>query len=353
MWTVITVALAFGASAWGTSLLIDWLAARNLVALENERTMHAGAVPQGGGAALLAAGIGVGLILWPWSVDGLVLVATMLALAVLSAANDRKDIPFQWRLAAHFGAAAVLVAMVPGSALIWGGVFPWALDRLVALVAIVWFINLFNFMDGIDGLAGVETITLTGGAVGVAWASGAAMPLEGLALGLAGAAAGFLVWNWHKARIFMGDVGSVPLGLFCAGLLVHMAVTQSLAAAVILPLYYLTDATLTLLQRFWRGDNLSKPHRSHAYQRAARAVGSHEAIVVRVAACNGVLVAAAILALKAPMLAVIAAAGAVAILLWDLETLASSAPQSASPSSASPSSASPPPRDRATPSAAS
>jgi UDP-N-acetylmuramyl pentapeptide phosphotransferase/UDP-N-acetylglucosamine-1-phosphate transferase len=331
MATALTLVLAFAASAWGTRHLIDWLSARNVVATENHRTMHAGAIPQGGGMAILVVGLVLGLGVWPWPQDAFVLVPVMVALAALSAANDRKDIPVRWRLAAHIAAAALLLTTVPESALIWGGLLPWALDRLAALVAIVWFINLYNFMDGIDGLAGVETITLTLGAVAVAGAGGAAMPLEGQALAMAGAAAGFLVWNWHKARIFMGDVGSVPLGLFCAALLIHIAATQSLAAAVILPLYYLADATLTLGRRFLRGENLSEAHRSHAYQRAAKAVGSHSAIVVRIAACNGVLVAAALLALKAPILALLAALAAVTALLRDLETLAASAPHSASP----------------------
>jgi UDP-N-acetylmuramyl pentapeptide phosphotransferase/UDP-N-acetylglucosamine-1-phosphate transferase len=322
VYALLTVVVAFVASAVGTRVLLTWLTARQLVAVENDRTMHVGAIPQGGGAAVIVVSLVVALVVWPWPSWYAVLIPVAVGLATLSAVNDRRDIPFQWRLAVHLVAAVLVVALVPGATLIFNGFVPWTLDRVIAVLALAWFINLYNFMDGIDGIAGVETMSLAGGAIAVWWAAGVASPLEGLALALFGASAGFLVWNWQKARIFLGDVGSIPLGYLTGAMLLYIAITQSLAAAVILPLYYLTDATLTLLRRFWRGETLSKPHRSHAYQRAARAVGSHSAIVVRIAACNVCLILAAVISLTYPALGIIAAGGCVAAVMWHLETLA-------------------------------
>jgi UDP-N-acetylmuramyl pentapeptide phosphotransferase/UDP-N-acetylglucosamine-1-phosphate transferase len=199
-----------------------------------------------------------------------------------------------------------------------GGLVPFAVDRVIGVVGLVWFMNLYNFMDGIDGMAGVETIAV---AAGWYWLSGAA-PFSGLALGLIGAGGGFLVWNWHRARIFLGDVGSIPLGFLLGVLLIELAMTQSLVAGLVLPLYYLVDATWTLVARISQGKNPWEAHRDHAYQRAARALGSHSAVVVRVAICNVALVGAAGIGVALPMVGLALGACAVAILLFWMEQAA-------------------------------
>ena len=188
MQSLLTVALAFAASAIGTRRLIDWLAARRLVANENDRTMHTGRVPQGGGMAVVPAVLAPALLLWPAPLPMWLLFAVASGLALMSALNDREDIPFQWRLAAHAVAAAVALSLLPSNALVFGGLLPFALDRAIALIALVWFINLYNFMDGIDGIAGVETITIAGGALVVMAAGHRANAFEGLELALVGAA---------------------------------------------------------------------------------------------------------------------------------------------------------------------
>src|SRR5581483_10922484 len=139
------------------------------------------------------------------------------------------------------------------------------------------FVNLFNFMDGIDGITGVETT-----AIGLGTAMAAALIGDGdratLALCAAAAGLAFLRWNWHPAKLFLGDVGSVPLGYLLAWLLLNLAIRGLWAPALILPLYYLADATLTLLGRAVRGERLWQAHRRHFYQRALGADGNHAAV---------------------------------------------------------------------------
>jgi UDP-N-acetylmuramyl pentapeptide phosphotransferase/UDP-N-acetylglucosamine-1-phosphate transferase len=318
----LTVLVALAVSVVGTRWFIDWLADRSLVAVENSRTMHTGTVPQGGGAPVILAVIAATLLTSQVDDRVLVLLVVAAGLAALSAANDRRDIAFPVRLAAHFVAGSIALAWVlPGALIVFGGVLPFAVDRVVTLVALVWFMNLYNFMDGIDGMAGVETIALAGGCFALL----GGVPFGGLELALIGAAAGFLVWNWHKARIFLGDVGSIPLGFLVGVLLIHLAMTHSLAAAVVLPLYYLVDATWTLVARVGRGERPWDAHREHAYQRAARALGSHSAVVVRVAACNVVLIGAAFVAVTLPVVGLGIGICAVALLLFWLEQAAARA----------------------------
>jgi UDP-N-acetylmuramyl pentapeptide phosphotransferase/UDP-N-acetylglucosamine-1-phosphate transferase len=132
---------------------------------------------------------------------------------------------------------------------------------------------------------------------------------------VAGAAFGFLPWNWQPARIFLGDVGSVPLGYALGWLLLSLAAAGAWAAALILPLYYLADATLTLMRRLARGERVWQAHREHFYQRATQAGRSHAAVVSLVALADAVLIALALGSARWPWAMLAAAVAAVALLL--------------------------------------
>jgi Fuc2NAc and GlcNAc transferase len=136
--------------------------------------------------------------------------------------------------------------------------------------------NLYNFMDGIDGIAGVETLVL-GLVTGLWFGSAGDAALAIFCLGLAGAALGFLLWNWDPARIFMGDVGSVSLGACFALLALIGSIQYELPFIAFLILYgvFLADASLTLLRRLWRREKWWQAHRSHYYQRAVQSGLSH------------------------------------------------------------------------------
>ena len=184
----------------------------------------------------------------------------------------------------------------------------------------IWWINLFNFMDGIDGLAASEAAAIGGGlllfaTLGIGDDSAAALR----AAGLFGAAIGFLWWNWSPARIFLGDVGSVPLGYLSGFLLLGLAARGHWQIALILPLYFLADATITLLRRLLRGERVWQAHRQHFYQQAVRDGLGHSAVVKRVIIADLLLIGCGWAAENgAGMIALGAAAAIVAILLGAL-----------------------------------
>lgn len=315
MFEVLTVLITFVACVVLTHLFIRLLDGRGVVAQENERSMHKGQTATGGGLPLIFSVLVGFMAFWPLAPVHAWLLPAAALLAIVSFFDDLNPVSRWLRFGTHLLAAISCVASIHYAQFIFQGWLPLWLDRALAVIALVWFINLFNFMDGIDGIAGVEAVFLAGGYAIVIAVAGASSPLVGLALAIAGASGGFLFWNWHPARIFLGDVGSVPLGFLCGALMIWLAVQHSLAAALILPLYFVADATITILMRLRRGEKIWEPHRSHFYQRSARAVGSHAVVVRRVAICNGILVGLAVLALSMPVTAFALAVVTVAVLL--------------------------------------
>jgi UDP-N-acetylmuramyl pentapeptide phosphotransferase/UDP-N-acetylglucosamine-1-phosphate transferase len=189
------------------------------------------------------------------------------------------------------------------------------LDTVAAAVLWLWFLNLFNFMDGIDGITGVETVAIGGGLAAFALFAGEGPSTAWFGATLAAAAAGFLVWNWHPARIFLGDVGSVPVGYLLGFLLLSLAAQGHWAPALILPGYYLADATITLVRRTLRGERIWQAHAQHFYQRAVQDGLSHAQVSLAILAADLVLIGLAMTALAHPLPSVAAAALVVAALL--------------------------------------
>ena len=222
---------------------------------------------------------------------GIVLSATAM-LAIVGAIDDVRTIGVLPRLALHTLAVAAVVASLPADLHVLAFLPMWV-ERVVLLLAGIWFVNLTNFMDGIDWMTVVEFVPLTAGLALLGWYG--ALPIEGtvVAAALCGGLIGFAPFNRPVARLFLGDVGSLPIGLLGAWLLMLLAGNGHLAAALILPLYYLADATLTLLRRIGRGEPFWQAHRTHFYQRATDRGFSVLQIVARVFAVNLGLVALA------------------------------------------------------------
>jgi UDP-N-acetylmuramyl pentapeptide phosphotransferase/UDP-N-acetylglucosamine-1-phosphate transferase len=279
----------------GTRALIPLLRRAAVLDHPNERSLHATPIPRGGGIALIAA------ILFAW----LLLIATgavapsvlvvffgAALLAGISWIDDLRGLSPATRLLAQFVAIGFgMIAVMPGGPVFQFWLIP-ALDAVAAALLWLWFVNLFNFMDGIDGLAGGEAAAIAMGLVLFAtFGAGTDPGLAPLAATAGAAALGFLVWNWAPARIFLGDVGSVPLGYLLGFLLLDVAARGHWKIALILPSYFLADATVTLGRRLVRGERVWHAHREHFYQRAVQRGLGHATVVRRVIAADLILIA--------------------------------------------------------------
>lgn len=313
--------VAFGsflAAVIATGAVLAPLRRRAILDHPNERSSHSVPTPRGGGLAVLP------VLAIAWTLTGLdfsavLVLALAVALGAVSWADDLWTLPVAVRLLAQALAVAIGMAALPPNQLVFQGLLPLVPDRLLAGIAWLWFVNLFNFMDGIDGISGVEAAAIGAGLALVLRLSGDSSPLALYALGLAAAALGFLVWNWHPAGIFLGDVGSIGLGYLLGWLLLAAASAGHWAPALLLPLYYLGDATLTLGRRALRGEPVWQAHRQHCYQQAARRWDGHATVSLWLATLNLALIALAVLVVLRPdtiWLALILAAVLVALLLW-------------------------------------
>ena len=319
------VAIAAALLGWGLTGIV-LIAARKslLLAMPTDRGLHKMPTPVGGGIGLIGATLAVWAIgQWPLNALAIVIVAAVAALAGLSWLDDRQPLPAIVRFAAQTLIVCTALWNLPHDVrLIYA--MPLGLERAALAFAWLWMINLTNFMDGIDGLAGTEAITIGVGYALVTELAPGMKPLgtglPALALILAGAAAGYLYWNWDPARIFMGDVGSIPLGFLIGLLMFDLLLRGHWAAACILPAYFIADATTTLLWRVARGVKPWDPHREHAYQHAVLAGLTHAQVACHVAVLNISLIALAVLSLAEPWLGVACAAALTAALIAWLRT---------------------------------
>ena len=292
--------ILFTAAAMVSAILILLLRGflrRHALSRPNARSSHRKPTPQGGGIAVIAAALGTATAflllsdraaavnLWP-------VIAATTFLACVGAWDDIRVIQVAPRLVLQLAAIVVVIASLPSDLRIVPSL-PWDVERVLLVLGGLWFINLVNFMDGIDWMTVAEVVPVT---IGLALLGMfGALPEYGavIALALGGAMIGFAPFNRPVAKLFLGDVGSLPLGLLLGWLLVLVAGSGHLTAALLLPLYYLADATITLLRRLLRGEALWKAHRCHFYQRAVDDGFTVGQVVARVFAVNVVLVALA------------------------------------------------------------
>jgi UDP-N-acetylmuramyl pentapeptide phosphotransferase/UDP-N-acetylglucosamine-1-phosphate transferase len=295
----------FVASLVGTRLILKVLRDRAILDHPNERSSHSTPIPKGAGIAVIPCIIAAWVLTaWgtPEAAVTQILIAAALILALLSWFDDLRELNPIFRLGGQVLAVAFVFLSADGVAFFrepfFGGLLPPGLDMVAAGLLWVWFINLFNFMDGIDGIAGVEAASIGVGIALVSVAAGLSDVFGTFGLAIAAASLGFLIWNWHPAKIFLGDIGSVPMGFMLGGLLLWLAANGQWAAALILPLYYLADSTITLLKRFVRGEKVWQAHRQHFYQQALANGLSHDHVVRHVLFVDLVLIALAIAAAR-------------------------------------------------------
>lgn len=271
---LLLIALAAGL-AFVLCLALRPLMMRYALARPNARSSHRTPTPQGGGIAVLAGAflaLGLALAFIPMDASGqqglvLVMVASGL-LAMVGAWDDIRPLSPALRLPLQFLCVGIVVFYAAPDVRLLPEMLPLWAERGLALIAGVWFVNLVNFMDGIDWITLAGLVPLTG-AIALAAGYGIVDPATGLlAAAVLGGLIGFAPFNKPVARIFLGDVGSLPLGLLGAYLLYRLAGAGALSAALILPLYHVADSTITLLRRLARGEKVWQAHRSHFYQQA-------------------------------------------------------------------------------------
>lgn len=303
---LLLIALAAGL-AFALCLALRPLMMRYALARPNARSSHRIPTPQGGGIAVLAgAFLALGLALGFVPLDagarqGLVLVmAASALLAVVGAWDDIRPLSPALRLPLQFFCVGIVVLYAAPDVQLLPDSLPLWAERGLALVAGAWFVNLVNFMDGIDWITLAGLVPLSG-AIALAASCGLVDPATGLlAAALLGGLLGFAPFNKPVARIFLGDVGSLPLGLLCAYLLYRLAGTGALTAALILPLYHVLDSTITLLRRLARGEKVWQAHRSHFYQQATDNGFKVIEIVTKIAVLNLSLIVLAAISIGRP-----------------------------------------------------
>ncbi|QGZ60801.1 MraY family glycosyltransferase [Paraburkholderia acidisoli] len=250
-------------------LLKSGLAWRLATDIPNDRSLHVRPTPRVGGWGMMPVAVAAILLLAPslW----LIALGTLLLMGI-SQIDDRRGLPARVRFAAHFVAVGALVLVYPAPV-------PWWCAAVVAFL-MLWLVNLYNFMDGSDGLAGGMALFGFGGYALAALAGPHPLPALGwAAAAIAGSAAGFLLFNFHPAKVFLGDAGSIPTG-FLAGALGYWGWRTGVwaiwfPALVFSP--FIADASATLLKRLARGEKFWQAHREHYYQRMVRSGTGHAA----------------------------------------------------------------------------
>jgi Fuc2NAc and GlcNAc transferase len=290
----VIVAGAFALSMVLTGVAHGYAVRQSMLDIPGPRSSHRVPTPRGGGISLVAVFLVVTALLFatgrvPYA-DFMAVFGGGLLVALVGFRDDHGHISAGVRILFHFSSVAW--------ALYWAGGLPpvplgnttlelgWP-GHILAAIVLVWSINLYNFMDGIDGIASIEAICVAGGAALIMLADGRKDFALWLGVMAAGAA-GFLVWNWPPARIFMGDAGSGFLGFTLGVFAILTGVSGALPVWtwVILFGVFLVDASLTVLRRILAGARWYEAHRSHAYQRAARRWGSHKKVSLSVLVIN-------------------------------------------------------------------
>jgi len=309
LWAAFAALIVAAVATYAAIIVLRPILLRIALARPNARSSHTQPTPQGGGIAVVGVTLAIVMIgfatfgaasgvAWPQIAA---VVAAALLLAVAGLADDIRNVGAIMRLLVQIVAVALVISTLPDHMRLMP-TLPWWIERVLLLVAGVWFVNLVNFMDGLDWMTVAEAVPVAGG-LAIAGLFGLLPPLATVtAFALAGAMIGFAPFNRPVASLFLGDVGSVPIGLLLAWLLFLLAAGGHLAAALLLPLYYLADATITLGRRLSRGERVWHAHRTHFYQQATDNGLSVRTIVGHVFAVNVSLMLLAAVTIARPSL---------------------------------------------------
>jgi len=254
-------------------LAVEPLLVRYVMARPNARSSHAVPTPQGGGIAVMLAVIVVCatvLLNVPGIPDRIPLLQVLVAafgLSLLGLTDDARALSVPWRFIGQGLAALIVIFSLPPGLAFFPDILPLVVERALLAIGIVYFVNAVNFLDGIDMITMAQVVPMTLGAAILTLLGHLPISAGVLAVALLGGMVGFFPFNKHKAKLFLGDAGSLPIGLFLAYLLILVA-DANMPAALLFALYTLSDSMVTLCKRAWRGEHVFSAHRSHYYQRA-------------------------------------------------------------------------------------
>ena len=262
---------------------------KSLLDIPNDRSSHTIATPHGGGIAIAVTWfIGISYLFYTSNIDTPLYFALIvgIVISIIGYFDDLHELSAKFRLLIQASVAFLGLYFLGGLQKIDLIVFTLEnqiIINIFAMLMIVWFINLYNFLDGIDGYAGSEAIFLA--IAGFLLFGGTHF------LVLVVAVFGFLVWNWHRAKIFMGDVGSTLLGYNIAIFTIYYANQESMNLWIWIILFgvFWFDATITLIRRYKNNEKLSQAHKKHAYQRLTQSGYSHDKVVLFSILINAVL----------------------------------------------------------------
>ncbi len=302
-------------SWWLTSKVRRYALKKDLLDIPNARSSHSIPTPRGGGLSIIVVLLLSAVVsMYPADAPLQLLISltlTTLAFALLGWQDDKHDLPASIRFLFQLLIAAVFTAWMARYGI---SDFTFSITGIAVILLsvfwIVWMANLYNFMDGIDGISAVETIIL--GSVTSFWfAMSGSVSIAVICIAVAGAAVGFMRWNWSPAKIFMGDVGSLALGAFFAiiALIGSFSLDIPFSAFLILYAVYLADAGVTLLNRMIKRERWWQAHRSHFYQRAVQSGYSHAQVSLTVMAINlllAVLASLVVVEILNPLIALFA-----------------------------------------------
>ncbi|HUU25810.1 MAG TPA: glycosyl transferase [Methyloceanibacter sp.] len=270
----VAVVTASAALSAGLIFVLKPLLARHLLSHPNERSSHVAATPVGAGLGVIASLLAVCtalLLLTPVPPPSLVpVLAGAAVLTVVGALDDSHALAVSWRLLAQMLVGIGVVFLLPQNFRLVPDLLPLGVERVLLVLGVVGFVNAVNFLDGLDWMTVAQVVPMT---LGVAILCGLGLvpgSIGLLALVLLGATLGFAVFNKHPAQIFLGDAGSLPIGLVLAYMLIYVAEAH-IVSAILLALYTLTDSVLTFSRRLANGERVFSAHRSHFYQRAVTA----------------------------------------------------------------------------------
>jgi Fuc2NAc and GlcNAc transferase len=284
-------------AALTTRILIGFLRKRGIIDIPNKRSSHNVPTPRGGGLAIILAFLLASLAMLYFKpiedLPGISFWIGLVLVAITSLIDDRLDLPVYMRFSLHL-AAATFVSLATGGFQKFPLPEPYNFElgifnHPLTIFWILAVLNIYNFLDGIDGYAAVQGLVAC---IGIALLNPLGMGFD-LSIFLAAAIAGFLIYNWHPAKIFMGDIGSASLGFIFASLplyFTHVQVNIGVFSMGIFLWFFLADGAFTIIRRILKGEKIWVAHRSHVYQRLVIKGYSHSTVTFSIMLTGLILV---------------------------------------------------------------